>query len=147
MTPRPRLIMAGTKWRITLATPLILTSMTRENSGPPICHKDQQIRRAVLFNHRCGPSLNFSFDGHIDPLKAVWPGMPVLQLFQNVAGASATDHGVSTPDEFFRHGQPKPARHAGQDDDFGSSFHWPRSIGQAEVRCKATSLVRQCIFH
>ena len=83
-----------------------------------------------------GLSIDFGLDGHIDRLKAVWFGMPLLQLFQNVAGPSAADYDVSTADELFRHGQSKSARHPGQGDDFGTSFHWLSSFSHSQVRRK-----------
>ena len=40
ITPDFAATMAGTKWRMTLATPLMLMSTSRSNSSPGTCHSD-----------------------------------------------------------------------------------------------------------
>src|SRR5882724_6727008 len=57
MTPRRAAIMAGTKWRITFATPLMLISMTSENSCGPTFHRGalRQMMAALLRRRSGGP--------------------------------------------------------------------------------------------
>src|SRR5258708_1340051 len=61
-TTRGRMaIMAGTKWRMTLATPLMLISMMSENSCAPTFHNGAlRLMMAALFNSRCGGTKVFN---------------------------------------------------------------------------------------
>src|SRR5882672_5853109 len=55
MIPRRAAIMAGTKWRITFATPLMLISTTSENSWAPTFHKGAlRLMMAALFSSKSG---------------------------------------------------------------------------------------------
>src|ERR1035437_4859036 len=55
MTPRFRLIIAGTKWRMTLAMPLTFTSITWENSCALMSHSRAfRLITPALFNTRSG---------------------------------------------------------------------------------------------
>src|SRR5262249_16331105 len=55
ITPSPRSIMAGTKWRMRFATPFKFTSITSENSAAEIFHKGAfWFITPALFNSRSG---------------------------------------------------------------------------------------------
>src|SRR6266536_4167974 len=55
MTPLPRLIIAGTKCRVTFATPLMLVSITRDNSSTGTVHKVAlRLIIPALFRSRSG---------------------------------------------------------------------------------------------
>src|ERR1035437_6334951 len=71
MTPRLRLIISGTKWRMTLAMPLRFTSMTWENSCAPISQSRAfRLMTPALFSSRSG--------GPYDLSSPLGPGLHVV---------------------------------------------------------------------
>ena len=82
ITPEPRAIIAGAKWRITLATPLMFTSITRSKSAAGTSHRgalrliergvvDQQVGRTVLGDDAIGPGLHRQVVRHVQRREVV----------------------------------------------------------------------------
>ena len=94
----------------------------------------QQVRRAVGVQEPVGPGLHLRVLRDVHALEIVRFAEQLDHLPGGVLGPAAAEDRVAEAREFIRHRAAQPARHAGDEDDFGlSSAHETRQANPFEA--------------
>ena len=128
ITPEPRATIAGTKWRMTLATPLMFTSITRSNSAADTSQSgrvavdqrgvvDEQVGRPVLGDDAVGPGLHRQVVRHVQLGEVVRRPRRRAQVRDRLGRAAAADHPMAGPRQALGQRPAQPLRHPRDHDD------------------------------